>query len=374
MRILMLNYEYPPLGGGASNATYYLLNELSQFDDITIDLITSSATNEFEEEKISGSVHIYKLPVGKKNLHYWTQKEIISYSRQAYKHIKKMKEQTQYDLIHAFFGIPCGAIAYSFRKESPYIVSLRGSDVPGFNERFSFQYIFLKPLIRRVWRNAAAVIANSGGLKELALETDRAAKIGIIYNGVNIEDFAQRDNRENEHIVILTVARLIKRKGIDDLIRAVPAIVKGHQNIKVKIIGEGNMGAELKALAEKLKVSEYIEFLGYVPHNEISNYYSTSDVFVLPSRNEGMSNTVLEAMASGLPVITTDTGGTRELIDGNGIIVPIEDSDVISEAVLRLINDHKLRVSRGMKSRKIAENMSWKKVADAYYNFYKGIK
>ena len=374
MRILMLNYEYPPLGGGASNATYYLLNELSQFDDITIDLITSSATNEFEEEKISGSVHIYKLPVGKKNLHYWTQKEIISYSRQAYKHIKKMKEQTQYDLIHAFFGIPCGAIAYRFRKESPYIVSLRGSDVPGFNERFSFQYIFLKPLIRRVWRNAAAVIANSGGLKELALETDRAAKIGIIYNGVNIEDFAQRDNRENEHIVILTVARLIKRKGIDDLIRAVPAIVKGHQNIKVKIIGEGNMGAELKALAEKLKVSEYIEFLGYVPHNEISNYYSTSDVFVLPSRNEGMSNTVLEAMASGLPVITTDTGGTRELIDGNGIIVPIEDSDVISEAVLRLINDHKLRVSRGMKSRKIAENMSWKKVADAYYNFYKGLK
>ena len=374
MRILMLNYEYPPLGGGASNATYYLLNELSQFDDITIDLITSSATNEFEEEKISGSVHIYKLPVGKKNLHYWTQKEIISYSRQAYKHIKKMKEQTQYDLIHAFFGIPCGAIAYSFRKESPYIVSLRGSDVPGFNERFSFQYIFLKPFIRRVWRNAAAVIANSGGLKELALKTDRAAKIGIIYNGVNIEDFAQRDNRENEHIVILTVARLIKRKGIDDLIRAVPAIVKGHQNIKVKIIGEGNMGAELKALAEKLKVSEYIEFLGYVPHNEISNYYSTSDVFVLPSRNEGMSNTVLEAMASGLPVITTDTGGTRELIDGNGIIVPSEDSDVISEAVLRLINDHKLRVSRGMKSRKIAENMSWKKVADAYYNFYKGIK
>ena len=374
MRILMLNYEYPPLGGGASNATYYLLNELSQFDDITIDLITSSATNEFEEEKISGSVHIYKLPVGKKNLHYWTQKEIISYSRQAYKHIKKMKEQTQYDLIHAFFGIPCGAIAYRFRKESPYIVSLRGSDVPGFNERFSFQYIFLKPLIRRVWRNAAAVIANSGGLKELALKTDRAAKIGVIYNGVNIKDFAQRDNRENENIVILTVARLIKRKGIDDLIRAVPAIVKGHQNIKVKIIGEGNMGAELKALAEKLKVSEYIEFLGYVPHNEISNYYSTSDVFVLPSRNEGMSNTVLEAMASGLPVITTDTGGTRELIDGNGIIVPSEDSDVISEAVLRLINDHKLRVSRGMKSRKIAENMSWKKVADAYYNFYKGIK
>ena len=78
MNILMLNYEYPPLGGGASNATYYLLKEFSQIDDnITIDLITSSATNDFEEEKLNDSIHLYKLPVGKKSLHYWTHREII---------------------------------------------------------------------------------------------------------------------------------------------------------------------------------------------------------------------------------------------------------------------------------------------------------
>ena len=371
MNILMLNYEYPPLGGGASNATYYLLKEFSQIDDnITIDLITSSATNDFEKEKLTDRIHIYKLPVGKKSIHYWTQKEIISYSRQAYKHIKKLKKQTKYDLIHAFFGIPCGAIAYRFRKETPYIVSLRGSDVPGFNERFSFQYIFLKPIIRRVWKNAAAVIANSQGLKELALKTDRNAKIDVIYNGVNVEDFSPRNNRKNGDITILTVARLIKRKGVDDLIIAVPAIVKEHKNIKLRIIGEGNMENELKALAQQLKISKYIDFLGYVPHNEISNYYSTSDIFVLPSRNEGMSNTVLEAMASGLPVITTDTGGTRELIDSNGIIIPGEDSDAISNAVLNLINDHKLRENMGMKSRMIAESMSWKNVAEKYYKLY----
>ena len=373
MRILMLNYEYPPLGGGASNATYYLLKEFSQIDDnITIDLITSSATNEFEEEKRKDSIHIYKLPVGKKSIHYWTQKEIISYSRQAYKYIKKLKKQGRYDLIHAFFGIPCGAIAYRFRKEIPYIVSLRGSDVPGFNERFSFQYIFLKPIIRRVWRNAAAVIANSQGLKELALKTDRDAKIDIIYNGVNVEDFSQRNNRENgDNIIILTVARLIKRKGIDDLIGAVPAIVEEHKNIKLRIIGEGNMENELKALTQKLEVSKYIDFLGYIPHAEIATYYSSSDIFVLPSKNEGMSNTVLEAMASGLPIITTDTGGTRELINENGIIIPSEDSDAISSAVLNLINDHKLREDMGIKSRKIAESMSWKNIAEAYYTLYK---
>ena len=374
MNILMLNYEYPPLGGGASNATYYLLKDFSQIDDITIDLITSSAANEFEEEKLNDSIHIYKLPVGKKSIHYWTQREIISYSGQAYKYIKKLKKQRKYDVIHAFFGIPCGAIAYRFRKEIPYIVSLRGSDVPGFNERFSFQYIFLKPIIRRVWRNAVAVIANSQGLKELALETDRDAKIDIIYNGVNVEDFSQRNEREKGDNIILTVARLIKRKGIDDLIRAVPAIVKAHKNIKLRIVGEGNMENELKALAQKLNVSKYIDFRGYVPHAEISYYYLSSDIFVLPSKNEGMSNTVLEAMASGLPIITTDTGGTQELISENGIIIPSEDSDAISNAVLNLINNHKLREKMGMKSRRIAESMSWNNIAEAYYNFYKGIK
>ena len=371
MNILMLNYEYPPLGGGASNATYYLLKEFSQIDDnITINLITSSATNEFEEEKLNDKIHIYKLPVGKKGLHYWTQKEIISYSRQAYRYSKNLKKQTKYDLIHAFFGIPCGAIAYPFRKEIPYIVSLRGSDVPGFNERFSFQYIFLKPIIRRVWRNAAAVIANSQGLKELALKTDRNVKTDIIYNGVNVEDFSPRDNRENGEIVLLTVARLIKRKGIDDLIRAVPAIVKAHKNIKLRIIGEGNMENELKALAQKLEVAKYIEFLGYVPHDEIATYYSSSDIFVLPSKNEGMSNTVLEAMASGLPIITTDTGGTRELMDDNGIIIPSEEPDAIANAVLRVIKDPKIRENMGARSREIAESMSWKNVAEEYHKIY----
>jgi len=370
----MLNYEYPPLGGGAGNATYYLLKEFSQIDDITIDLITSSVTNEFEEEKLNDSIHIYKLPVGKKSIHYWTQREIISYSRQAYKYIKKQKKRGRYDLIHAFFGIPCGAIAHRFRKEIPYIVSLRGSDVPGFNERFSFQYIFLKPIIRRVWWNAAAVIANSQGLKELALKTDGDARIDIIYNGVNVEDFSPRNERENGDIIILSVARLIKRKGIDDLIRAVPAIVEEHKNIKLRIIGEGNMENELKALAQKLEVSKYIDFLGYVPHNEISNYHSSSDIFVLPSKNEGMSNTILEAMASGLPVITTDTGGTRELINNNGFIVPMKDSEAIKEVIIKYIKNPELIEKHGLKSREIAERMDWTNVAGKYYKIYGEIK
>ena len=104
-------------------------------------------------------------------------------------------------------------------------------------------------------------------------------------------------------------------------------------------------------------------------HDSIADLYRTSDVFVLPSLNEGMSNALLEAMASGLPVIVTDTGGTSELIDGNGVVVPMGDSNAIAEAIREFMekqNTHKM----GMRSREIAEQMGWGAIGEAYLKVY----
>ena len=252
MKILMLNYEYPPLGGGAANATYYLLREFGKRDDLSVDLVTSSADDSFSEESPTQNIRIYRLPVGKKRLHYWTLAEILSYSFQARSLVKKL-DPKRYDLIHAFFGIPCGALAYNFRKQVPYIVSLRGSDVPGFNDRFSTQYLFLSPIINRVWRSAAAVIANSNGLRDLAHRTDPSIPIGIIYNGIDTREFTVRDTRSDGRIIVLTVARLIRRKGIEDLILAIPEVLKKCPDLTIRIVGLGNLESELHQLAQKVR-------------------------------------------------------------------------------------------------------------------------
>ncbi|MDI6720636.1 MAG: glycosyltransferase family 4 protein [Methanomicrobiales archaeon] len=369
MKILMLNYEYPPLGGGAANATYYLLREFGKRNDLSVDLVTSSASGSFSEDHPADNIAVYNLPIRKKSIHYWTMAEIISYSTQARSFIKKL-DPKQYDLIHAFFGIPCGALAYEHRKDVPYIVSLRGSDVPGFNDRFSFQYTFLKPIIRRVWQQAAAVVANSEGLRDLAHQTDPSIPIDIIYNGIDTSEFTVREKRNDGRFIVLTVARLIPRKGIDDLIRAVPEILEKCPDLLVRIIGEGNLESELRDLAKKLGVAGHIDFLGYIPHDELPGYYATSDVFVLPSRNEGMSNTILEAMAAGLPIITTDTGGTQELISGNGQIIPQERPDAIAAAILQYISDSQMCQDHGNQSRVLSEFLDWKQVAEQYIKFY----
>ena len=375
MRVLMLNYEYPPLGGGGSNACKYLLREMAN-KGIEVDLVTSSPSNKFETEKIGDTVSIYKLPVNKKDIHYWTQREIMSYSWKAKKFIDKLMKEKEYDVCHAFFTVPCGAVAYLFRKKMPYIVSLRGSDVPGFNKRFGFQYIFLKPLIKKIWTDAKAVVANSQGLKELALNTSPSQEIGVIYNGIDVSEFEpnldstidDEDSTNDNEIRVVCVSRLIERKGINYLIEAIEKLK--DKQIQLILVGEGKQEDTLKKLVDDLKISDKVDFKGYVDHDQIAEIYRNSDIFVLPSLNEGMSNALLEALAAGLPVIVTDTGGTSELLDGNGVLIPMADSDAIAEAIRGFVDEPVGRRQMGLKSREIAEGMSWMRVGEEYLRLY----
>ena len=319
-RILLLNYEFPPLGGGAGNATYYLLKEFSKNDDLKVDLVTSS-TDKYKKEEFSKNIDIYYLDIGKKgNIHYQSNFDLLKYSYKANKFIKKLKKENKYDLLHAFFGIPCGYIA--MKSKLPYIVSLRGSDVPFYSKRFYYlDKLFFKRLSVKIWKRAKSVIANSEGLKKLALSSSANQEIGLIYNGVDIDEFSPSEN-VNDVFTIISTSRLIKRKGINYLLDAFISFNKKFVKTKLVLIGSGDLEKELKSKADGAGISSSVEFVGAISHDKLANYYKQADVFVLPSLNEGMSNSLLEAMSSGLAVIATDTGGTAELVnEENGIII-----------------------------------------------------
>lgn len=369
MKILMLNYEYPPIGGGASNANKYILEELTE-RNIEVDLITSSKEG-YNEEEISENINIYRMYVSKQDIHYWTQAEILKYMWEGFRKSRKLKNEKDYDIVHAWFAFPCGLMGRMLGI--PYIVSLRGSDVPGYNNRFSLQYIFLKPLIKHVWKKAEKVIPNSHGLKELAQRT-LDMEMTVVPNGVDTEKFCPankqvRDSaKDSEYVLkLLCVSRLTPRKRIEDIIGAIEDL----ENVNLEIIGEGIQEHELKEKAKNLE--NKINFQGYIPHDELPEKYRDADVFVMPSLEEGMSNVVLEAISSGLPVITTQVGGMRELVDGNGIIVDKKSPEQIEKAIeIYVENPEKLR-KHGKKSREIAETMSWKKVAEKYVDAYREI-
>lgn len=386
MKILFFNYEYPPLGGGAANATANILQEFSKLAGLEVELITSSADEKYHLETIGGNIKIHKLPIGKNsaNLHFQSQKDLLAYSWKAYffarKLIKKAQKENQlYDLTHSFFTVPCGFLSmfFKFQFNLPYIVSLRGSDVPGYSDRFVFLYKLIMPLIKFIWHNADRVISNSEGLKELAKKTKTKKEIGIVYNGIDIDHFKPEAKNipRDKFIITPGASRVTDRKGLNYLIEAAAELAPKYPQVYLKIMGDGNAREKLEQLAKNLKMDDKIKFLGRIPREETTKYYQEASLFVLPSLNEGMSNAMLEALAVGLPIISTNTGGASELVaDGqNGFIVEFKDSHDIAEKIEKLILDEDLRKKMSAASRMLAEKMSWKSVAEKYFEEYKKI-
>lgn len=384
MKVLFFNYEYPPLGGGAGNATSYILKEFSKVGDLELDLVTSSIDEKYSIEKVGSNITIYKVPIGKNknNLHYQSQKELLVYSWQAFKFANNLTQKKHYDLTHSFFTVPCGALSLWLKitKRIPYIVSLRGSDVPGYSERFSLLYKMLIPLIKYIWKKSFFVVANSLAFKELAKKTSSQQEIKIITNGIDIDEFYPKKNDGNfpertGNFKIICGSRLTPRKGISFIIDALKILKDKGMIIELDVIGDGNQKEELMQKVKDLKLENDVKFLGLFKHSELPRYYQNANVYVSASLNEGMSNTMLEALAVGLPIIATDTGGTFETVkDGiNGYVIKMESATDIAEKVALLFNDYDLEKKMSQESRNLAEKMSWHNIASEYVDLYRKV-
>ncbi len=383
MKVLFLNYEYPPLGGGAGNATAYLLKEYVGVPNLEVHLVTSSVDEVAHHTTIGEHIFVHSIPIGKngKNIHHQSEKDLLVYAWKGYWFADDLLKKETFDVIHAFFTVPCGfmAMKLSAKYHIPYIVSLRGADVPGYSERFTLLYNLLRPLTRVIWRRAKNVVSNSSGLRELALQTNASQEISIIPNGINIEEFKPNPTREvDEYVRILCVSRLTQRKGINYLVEAMKILLAKNTERKIElwIAGEGDATESLKQLAIDCGVEKQVKFFGLVKHNDLARYYTMADIFCLPSLNEGMSNTMLEALASGMPIVATVTGGTEELVgDGeNGFYIKQKSPEDIAEKLEMLIADTDMRKRFGETSRIRAEKMSWGNVAKAYIDLYQESK
>jgi glycosyltransferase involved in cell wall biosynthesis len=377
MRLLMLNNEYPPIGGGTATANYYVIREFAQ-RGLTVDLITSTPSrDQYEVQRVNAAVTIYRVPINNRNLHYQSERELLTYMIRAFFLVRELMRDRHYDLCHAWSAVPAGVVAWLLRyaRGLPYIVCMRGADVPGYDIRYRWLYPFITPIIRAVWKGAAAATANSHELKQLALRTSPNLPIEVIPNGIDVNSFQPRPAGASSGGVpqILCVARLVERKGITDLLEAAAQVRVTGRQFRVRLVGQGDRAKSLRQRCTELGLDDVVEFVGYVQHFDIPHIYTEADVFVLPSLNEGMPNVVLEAMAAGLPIITTYTGGTSELIRGNGIIVPMRTPEAIAKAITELLDDVDLRTSMGRRSRQIAESLGWSYVADCYQVLYKRV-
>ncbi len=375
MKILMLNYEFPPIGGGAANAHRCLLQQYAGSSNLRIDVLTSAPRPGFFKESFADNITIYKVGLHKKELHFWRKTEVIEWLFKAKFHYRKLLRENDYDLAHAFFGFPTGWLCYRTADKLPYIISLRGSDVPGEHARLKLDYKILGPVFAAIWKKAAALVAPSEGLKNRALKFLPSAAIEVIPNGVELERFGPAETaRKAEILRLLAVGRLSVTKRMEILIDAVEIMHRAGCEVHLTMVGGGQLLQKLKQIVSKKNLDSIIEFTGRTDAEDMPQVYRKSDIFISASCTEGMSNAMLEAMASGLPIITTRCEGVDELIADNGLVVENANAEEIAKAVKTLADDRQLYKQMSLAARSHAEKFTWGRVAEKYLALYERLK
>ena len=290
------------------------------------------------------------------------------------------------EIIHTHWLIPqgfLGALVHCFTG-IPHVATVHGSDLA-----FIRKSTVLTKICPFIIRNSDAVTVNSGYTRHqlISLVPGSDCKIRIIPMGVDLKSFhehlpANEMKKPQQERIILSVGRLIELKGTRYLIEAMPVVIRAVPDAKLVIIGTGPEEERLVKRVRELSLVDHVQFLGMIRHDQLIPYYQGADVFVLPSitidgMTEGLGVVLLEAMASGCPVIGSNVGGIPDIIDDgeNGFLVPERDSTQIAERIVRLLLDAELRVTfRKNGYAKVDESFSWDRISDQFATVYQQVR
>ncbi len=373
MRILFLCYEFPPVGGGGGRALWQLCRHLPDLG-VEADLVTSAGTGRHQE--VPGEVRVYTVPTRRRSLHQAGPRAMLEYLWRARPIARRLLADRRYDLVHHFFSVPTGLSSFWLRHRVPYVVSLRGGDVPGYNEgEMQLLHALLKPFNRRVMRRAAAVTSVSDHLADAVRCIEPGLEVRVIPNGVEVELFrppvAEADPRAPVHL--LCVARLTEWKGLQYLLACLAGF-EVDQSYRLTVVGTGSYLPALQRQAEALSLGKRVEFVGVVPHEELPRWYGSADVFVLPSYGDASPQTATEAMACGLPVVATRESGVRQYVEHGvgGFLVAARDAAALEQPLRALIEDPQLRRRMGKASAdRVRAHFTWRAMAERFAGLYR---
>jgi glycosyltransferase involved in cell wall biosynthesis len=388
MRVLLLNYEYPPYGGGAGVASEALARSLAS-RGVTVDVVTAGQEASCESELLwdgdapeEGLLNVYRVRCRRTSVHQAGMGDAASYLIAALPRVRSLLRANQYDAAHFFFSLPTGAmIPFLNLGKTPVIVSLRGSDVPGYdshNRALERAHRLLRPLTRWIWHRADRVVPVCESLGQLALRTMPSLDYTVVPNGVDLARFhppVSRRRRHSNRVRCIAVARLVERKGLDHLIRAIASLERGRYELE--IVGTGPDEYSLRELAATLGVDDLVKFSGSLDRATVARRYRDADIFTLASVEEAFGNVFAEAMASGLPVVGSNIGGIPALVQhgGNGLLVPPRDPLALAAAIHQLGENPALRAEMGRRNRAHAEaTFSWDRVGTRFLSLYNGVR
>jgi glycosyltransferase involved in cell wall biosynthesis len=361
MRILLCNYEYPPLGGGGGVISKHLAEDLAERHEVTV--ITSQGPGT-PAEAIENGVRVIRVPVfARRQKSTANIVSMFAYIPMAIQAGKRLMKTEKFDVINTHFALPTGPAGDALAKYGniPNILTLLGGDIYDPSKITSpHRHYLLRAWVRRILRNADVVIGDS---QDIVDNMNRYFTMDV--EGIRIPLAIQRPvftpaTREkfgfaDDEILLATVGRLVGRKAIDQLIASVQAL--GNDKVRLVVIGSGPLDETLKEEARKRGVDDKVRFMGFVEEEEKFQLLEMSDIYVSTSQHEGFGLVFLEGMHCGLPVVCYDRGGQIDFLtnDETGYVVKLNDLDQFTARCRELIESSDKRKAMGDHNRELVK-------------------
>ncbi len=374
MTYLLINYEYPPLGGGAASATKNLGAALNRRGNRVV--VLTSAYKEYRGISEEDGLTVIRVPAWRSSIHRSGIIQMTAYILSSSLQAPSVAQRYDVERVLAFFSIPGGVVARRLqcRRSIPYAVSLRGGDVPGTEPGLRLFYKVLTGLRRNILRRAQYVAAPSVGLKQLAERADPFT-VQVIPNGVDCQYFKPGAQSDLSSLILLSVGRLHRQKNVQRMLEILLAL-RNQSGLPAtaRVIGDGPERQSLEKFVRQHDLAGAVSFEGWLPRSDVAAAYRSATVLVQLSSYEGMSNTILEALASGLPVVASRIPENMELVEpeANGLLFDgDEEVPKIAQAIVHLYKSPHLRTQMSLQARKrVIESYTWDRVAEMYENCF----
>ncbi|MDO8592360.1 MAG: glycosyltransferase family 4 protein [bacterium] len=383
MNIIIFSTAYLPFWGGAEIAVKELTDRIGGCE---FDLITARLDRRLPKFERLGRVNVYRVGLG------WRPDKFLLPFLGLWQALR-LDKSCHYQIIFSLMASQASIAAAWFKMlcpEKKLLLNLQEGDEEEHLKRYALGSDWLynrliKPWHLLVFKKADLVVAISGYLKQRAQASGVKCEIEVVPNGVNMANYELRiTNYElrkklgigDKEKVVITVSRLVKKNGVEYLIEAMRYL---PENVKLIIIGSGELELNLKSKIANLKLAGRVLMLGEIGNQSIPEYLSAADVFVRPSLSEGQGISFLEAMAAGVPIIGTPVGGIPDFLrDGEtGLFCKANNPQSIAEQVKALLNNKELADKITASAlRLVKEKYDWNFISEKYakiFHCYSGI-
>ena len=335
-------------------------------DDVRFDLITAKMDRKLPRFECIGNVDVYRIGFGIKFDKFLLP--ILGFSRAI-----KLNKKNKYNLVWAVMASYGGFAAMFFKKKNPktpFLLTLQEGD----SEKHILKRVgIFYPLWKKIFSSADYIQVISNYLADFAKKYGAKCPIEVVPNGVDIDKF-QNPKSEirnklkiknfKQEINLITVSRLVEKNAVGDIIEAMKYL---PENVKLLIIGTGELENKLKLKTKNEKLETRINFLGHINHKELPEYLASADIFIRPSLSEGLGNAFLEAMEAGVPVIATPVGGIPDFMkdEETGLFCNVSDPKSIAEKIKIYLENEDLRNKIIANAKEMIEkNYDWNLIAE----------